>query len=76
MKISDMRQKEVINVSDGKRLGFVCDIGFDLNDGQIQTIIVPGERSGALFGRARDIAIPFASIRRIGEDIILVDYET
>ena len=29
MRICDLRQKEVINIKDCKRLGYVCDIEFD-----------------------------------------------
>ena len=70
-----MRQKEVINISDGKRLGFVCDVGFDLEEGQIQSLIVPGESRMGLFGKSQDIIIPWDSIRKIGNDIVLVDFE-
>ena len=76
VKISDMRQKEVINISDGKRLGFVCEIEFDLEKGNIETLIVPGEgKLLSIFGKNNEICIPWESIRRIGDDIILVDYE-
>ncbi|MDY4975724.1 MAG: YlmC/YmxH family sporulation protein [Clostridia bacterium] len=75
MRISDMRQKEVINLSDGKRLGFVCDVGFDLEEGQIQSLIVPGESRISLFGKNQDIVIPWESIKKIGNDIVLVDFE-
>ncbi len=75
MRISDMRQKEVINIEDGKRLGFVCDIGFDLEEGQIQSLIVPGTGKAGLFGKTQDIIIPWDSIKKIGNDIVLVDFE-
>ena len=35
---SDFRQKEVINISDGKRLGFVSDVEIDLEEGKIDAI--------------------------------------
>lgn len=75
IRISDMRQKEVINISDGKRLGFVCDIGFELEEGQIQSLIVPGEGRGGFFGKNQDIIIPWDCIKKIGNDIVLVDFE-
>ena len=71
---SDLRCKEVINVSDGGRLGCVTDLELDLCTGAILSIIVPGE--GRLLGliRARDgIVIPFCRIQKIGEDVIRVD---
>ena len=37
----DFRHKEVINIKDGKRLGFVQDVTADLETGTITSIIVP-----------------------------------
>lgn len=70
-----MRQKEVINIENGNRLGFVCDIGFDLEEGQIQSLIVPATGKTGLFGKTQDIIIPWDSIKKIGNDIVLVDFE-
>lgn len=42
MRICDLKEKEVINVCDGRRLGFVEDVEFDLCSGCITHIIVPG----------------------------------
>ena len=75
MRISDMRQKEVINVASGQRLGFVCDVGFDLDEGRIESLIVPGESRVGLFGKVQDRIIPWEAIKKIGSDIVLVDYE-
>ncbi len=68
--INDLRNKEVINVSNGKRLGYVSDIEVDIRDARLLSIIVPGE--GGLFSRAPDIKIPWACIEHVGEDLILV----
>mgnify|MGYP003327973415 CR=1 FL=1 len=38
----DFKHKEVVNITDGKRLGFVQDVTADLNSGIITSIIVPG----------------------------------
>jgi len=70
-----MRQKEVINIENGKRLGFICDVGFDLEQGQIQTLIVPGLGKSNLFAKSQDIIIPWDAIKKIGNDIVLVDFE-
>ncbi len=75
-RASDFRQKEVINVSDGKRLGFVCDVEIDLETGKIDAVILPGV--GKLFGflgKDNEFVIPWEKIVRVGEDIILVDLD-
>ena len=38
----DFKHKEVINICDGKRLGYVQDVCADLETGRITSIIVPG----------------------------------
>ena len=40
----DFKHKEVININDAKRLGFVQDVCADLQTGSITSIIVPGEK--------------------------------
>ena len=67
--INSLRNKEVINVSNGKRLGYVSDIEVDINDARLLSIIVPGE--SGLFSRSPDIKIPWTCIQHIGEDLIL-----
>ena len=42
MRISELKRMEVINICDGKRLGFVGDVEFDKCSGKIECLIVPG----------------------------------
>jgi len=73
-KFTDLRCREVINVADGCRLGYVGDMLVEIASGCVTTLIVPGPcRFLGLFGRECDFYIPWACIKRIGEDIILVD---
>lgn len=73
---SDFRQKEVINISDGRRLGFVSDIEIDLEAGKIDAIILAGVgRLFGILGKENEFVIPWDKIVRIGEDIILVDLD-
>jgi len=74
VRICELKQKEVINVCDCKRLGFVCDVEFDCAAGAIRALIVPGEaRICGLFGRDTEYVIPFCKVCQIGPDLILVD---
>lgn len=73
---SDFRQKEVINVSDGRRLGFVSDVEIDLEQGRVEAIILPGVgKLLGFFGKDSEFFIPWDKIVKIGEDIILVDLD-
>ena len=75
-RVTDLRCKEVINVTDGLRLGFVSDVEILLPEGKVLALVVPGPcRFFGLFGRKDDFVIPWNCIRRIGSDIILVELE-
>lgn len=70
----DFKHKEVINISNAKRLGFVQDVTADLQTGIITSIIVPGSNKlFNMFSGNNDIVIPWTKIKCIGEDIILVE---
>ena len=72
MTFSELRSKDLINSSDGKRLGKACDIVFDSVTGKIRGIVAPyGKKS--YFGKGQDIFIPFKCILKIGEDVALVE---
>lgn len=71
----DFKHKEVVNINNGKKLGFVQDVCADLESGKITAIIVPGgnNRFLSLFSNDNDIVIPWEKIRCIGDDLILVE---
>lgn len=73
-RIYDMKQKEVINSKDCKRLGYIVDVEVDLDNGKLKKIIVPGPaKMLGLFGREKEYQIEWNQIKQIGEDIILVE---
>ncbi len=74
--ITDMREKEIINLRDGCRLGNVCDVEFDTCSGSITAIVIFGKgKMLGLMGRCDDIKICWNDIKVIGDDTILVDVE-
>ena len=76
MRMSELKRREVINVCDCKRLGFVGDLDVDPCTGRILAIIVPGPGCVCGFlGREKEFVIPFGDICQIGDDIILVRVE-
>lgn len=68
----DLRQKEIINLCDGAKLGYACDFEFDAVDGHICALIVPRGAGFLGFSRECDLVIPWCKIECIGEDAILV----
>ncbi len=72
-RIIEMRNREVINVNDGRRLGTVCDVEIDTRTGKLASIIIYGKpKLFGLLGREEDMVIPFEEIQVFGEETILV----
>ena len=70
----DFKSKEVINITDARRLGFVQDVCADLDTGKITSIVVPGSNKLlSMFSNENDIVITWDKIKCIGDDIILVE---
>ncbi|MBY0120779.1 YlmC/YmxH family sporulation protein [Bacillus sp. S/N-304-OC-R1] len=77
IRISDFQMKDVINVSNGKKLGNVGDIDINISNGKINAVIIGGTgKVLGFFGRDEDIVIPWKNILKIGEDVILVRYQS
>ena len=69
LNTEEIRNKEVINIYDGKSMGFVCDIEINLKEGRIDGIVLPGDKSFMkIFGREK-----WKYVKTVGEDVILVD---
>ncbi|MCD8369225.1 MAG: YlmC/YmxH family sporulation protein [Clostridiales bacterium] len=74
MRMFDLKRKEVINICDCKRLGYVGDVQFDPVTGRITDLVVPGPGClCGIFGREKEWVIPFGDVKQIGEDLVLVD---
>lgn len=69
----ELREKEVVNVADGKKLGRITDAAFN-ERGQLVGLIVPGEKKFIKNLTGSDsLFIPFNCVLKIGDDVILVD---
>lgn len=76
VRISEFQVKDVVNVSDGKKLGNISDVDINLNTGKIEAIIMNGSgKVLGFFGKDEEIVIPWKNILKIGEDVILVRYK-
>lgn len=74
---SDLRQMEVIDIAEGKRLGFISDIIFDDDLKRIESIVIPPQNSFLfVFKKKDEIQIRWNQIKVIGVDVILVDTST
>jgi YlmC/YmxH family sporulation protein len=72
-KVSELRNKEVINMTDGERLGYVCDMEINRSTGHVQALIVPGRDKQKFFGKNSSLRIPWSEVERIGQDLIVIN---
>lgn len=74
--LSELGGKEIINLNDGQRLGIIADsdIVVDKKSGKIVTLLVPERKlQFKFFGENFDIEIPWNTIKKIGNDMIIVE---
>ena len=73
----ELRQKEIVNVCDGACLGRICDLELDACTGTVLAVVVPGPaRCFGLLRSGEELLIPFCKLKKIGDDVILVEIET
>lgn len=75
LSFKDLRKREVINVVDGKSLGYITDLELRFPSGKMSGIVVPGKSVNCIsriFTKS-SLYIPVEKIRKIGNDVILVD---
>jgi len=73
LTFSELRQKEVINIADGRKLGRISDLVFMYPKCVLTGLVVPGCHRVGLFRSAPELFISMGCIIKIGEDVILVD---
>ncbi len=74
IKASDLTEKDVVSITDGKKIGMITDLEVDLEKGKINAIIIPGGgRLMGLFGKELEYEISWNQIKKIGEDVILIE---
>ncbi len=72
--LEELRQKEVIDISTGERLGYIDDIEIDTDSGTVEKIIIYGSKGiFGLFGKEDDVVINCGDIKVIGSDVILAE---
>ena len=73
MNLSDLQNKDIINILDGKKVGNIIDAKFNLQTGLIEKLVLSPSKS--LFSlKNSTIEIPFNKIKKIGADVILIEY--
>ena len=71
MRICELKEKEVINVCSGKRLGCIADVEINICTGEIEAIVIPGPgKICGFFGTDCEYVIPFWKIPGLLREIL------
>ncbi|WP_188205733.1 YlmC/YmxH family sporulation protein [Alkalibacillus aidingensis] len=73
MLLSELQTKDIIEIENGEKIGFISDLELDVTVGVILYLIVTvrGKWFG-VFGQQEEVAISWSQIEKIGTDVILV----
>lgn len=71
MRLSELQQKDIVNIIDGKNLGKIIDVTIE-NGKMYNLIIEPKKFFFNIFRSREEITIRWEDIEKIGEDVILV----
>ena len=70
---NDLRNREVVNLCDGSKMGHIIDIVFNSDSGKVVGVMVPGEKK--IFKKSGELFIPLEKVRRIGDDVVLIRFD-
>lgn len=70
--VNAIRSMEVVDISTGRKLGFVRDFKFDVAEQKVVSIMLPAPIK-SWFSKEDDIEIPWNKVIKIGVDVLLVD---
>ena len=72
MRLSDMQDKDVVELKTGIKVGNIIDIKIG-KEGQIESLILERRKYARLFSSTDEIEVPYCKIESIGEDVILIN---
>ncbi|MBR4177764.1 MAG: YlmC/YmxH family sporulation protein [Bacilli bacterium] len=74
MKLSELQRKDIVSIRDGKKIGKIIDVEFDAKSGyMVHFVIEKAHFVRNLFSTTEEITINFSQIKKLGEDVILID---
>lgn len=72
MRLSDLQNKDIVNVEDGKKIGTIIDVVID-KEGNMESLIVQKSKFITnIFSNKDEMEVKWKQIQKIGEDVILV----
>lgn len=72
MRLSELQNKDIVSIIDGKKIGNIIDVLLDEN-GQMTSLIVTKSKFNIFSNN--EIEIEWKQISKIGEDVILIKFK-
>lgn len=73
MRLSEIQNKDVINLNSGMKVGNIIDVKINSETGKIESLILEKKKFSSIFNSNDEIEIYWTQINKIGEDVILVE---
>lgn len=74
MKLSELQRKDVVNLLDGSLIGRIIDVEFEVDTGSIKSFVIEKNRYfKSMFSNEKDNIINYSQIKKIGNDVILIE---
>lgn len=73
MRLSDLQNKTVINLNDGKNIGNIIDLSIDEKGNTTGLIVEKHRFIISYFSNKKEMVVKWDQIEKIGEDVILVN---
>lgn len=71
MRLSDLQDKDVVDIKTGVKIGNIVDIKID-NNGVVTSLVLERKKFSKLFSSNDELEILYKNIVKIGEDVILI----
>lgn len=77
LRLSDLQSKTIVSITDGRNVGNIIDVKVDIPTGTIISLVIEANKSFFSFSnKGLDTEIPWKKITKIGEDVILVNFDS
>lgn len=72
MRLSELQNKDIVDMETGKVIGDIIDVLFDVN-GNLESLIVEKKKFlVSMFSSKDEFEVKWNQVEKIGEDVILV----
>ncbi len=73
MRLSDLQSKDIVALEDGKKIGNIIDVAIDDKGNMVALIVQKSKFLNNIFSAQGEIEIKWSQVKKIGEDVILVN---